>query len=61
MGILKDTCSKCGHSVVPGSLHRVKGTKSIRICAQCKLHHEAIDKRVEEVLNTVISILYPVL
>jgi len=59
MGIIKDVCSRCGRKVLPGSLHKMKNTSRIMICSECQRSSALIQKRVEEHLATIVSILYP--
>ena len=59
VGIIKDTCPQCGKQVIPGSLMTIPG-KPLRVCAQCKAFGDALQKRIDDALATVVSILYPV-
>lgn len=56
MGIQKDACVRCGGAILPGRGRKVGNDK--RICKKCDHDVSMIQKRSNEYLQTVASILY---
>jgi hypothetical protein len=56
MGIIREKCGKCGRTVLPGSLHKLTGSR-MRVCHTCKIAADRIQDRVDVYLDAVRGIL----